>query len=869
MGGFFTDINFMKLHAVTSGLSYILMSLLLLATALPARAADYFDPALLSLGGQEGVVTDLSAFSEAGQAPPGTYLVTVVVNSQEHGQHQVVFSPDDNGGLTPALTPAFLTELGINAATLPAFARLPKDEPVKSLTALIPDARTNFDFQQQRLKLSIPQIAMKPGSNSMADPALWEQGITAFLLNYSFNGGRNKQEGPSGLPSSEQSNMFLSLNSGLNWQAWRLRSDATFTWSENRIDGRENQRYQKTNFSNTYLHRDIQSWRSDFLMGENSTGNDVFDGVPFRGVKLSSSEDMLPISLRGFAPVISGIAQSNARVTVTQNGNVVYQTYVAPGPFRLNDIYQTGQGGDLTITVTESDGSVRSWRQAFSSLPVMQRPGGIKYELTAGRYNGGITHGSREAPFMLGTLIYGLPRDITLYGGGVIAQDYASLALGSGISLGALGALATDIIISKAKIYDEKKSGESVRVRYAKSLLSTGTSVDLTAYRYSTRHFYSFSDFNNTGFQLSEGQVPWALARERSDFQMRVSQQLGEWGSFYLSGTRSDYWGDQPANNTMSVGYDVTLAGISYNLAFSVDRIKSDGDWPQNRQLAFNMQFPLSLFSVKPAVSRSYARYQMTHSSSGQVTQQAGLSGSAFDDRLSYGVMQGWDNGSQSGSGSSSTLNMGWQGSRGMANIGYSYSSRNSSLNFGGNGGLLVHSDGLTLSPQLGTSVALVSAPGAGGVSVINGGVRTNSEGYAVVPYLSAYLKNTVSLNPSTLPDDVDLPQNTLSVYPTRGAVVAARFSPRKGYQALLMIKRAGSELPFGAVVSLSRQDQESSGGIVGDGGQVYLSGLPEKGRLNVSWGGSREQQCQAVFDLSKAHIPKHNPLRMLNLQCV
>ncbi|OVZ76586.1 fimbria/pilus outer membrane usher protein [Yersinia intermedia] len=77
---------------------------------------------------------------------------------------------------------------------------------------------------------------------------------------------------------------------------------------------------------------------------------------------------------------------------------------------------------------------------------------------------------------------------------------------------------------------DEQQQGRSYRLRYAKSLLSTGTAVDLAAYRYSTRHYYSFSDFNNLGYELNDSQVPWALERQRSNFQMRVSQQLGDWG---------------------------------------------------------------------------------------------------------------------------------------------------------------------------------------------------------------------------------------------------------------------------------------------------------------------------------------------------
>ncbi|WP_277855894.1 fimbria/pilus outer membrane usher protein [Moellerella wisconsensis] len=856
----------MRMHPVTIALFPFFVGGMLVSTTPKVFARDYFDPALLSLGGNQTAVTDLSAFETAGRIPPGTYLVTLMVNQQDFGQHKVTFITNEKDNVIPELTPAFLGDLGVNIAALPAFSDLPTDKPVGNLAAIIPDAQVYFNFAQQRLELSIPQIAMKANARGYVDPSLWDDGIPALLLNYILNGGHNHQNNYNGGSGSDQTNIFGSLRGGLNWQAWRLRSDMTYMRSRSSGDGHTTNN-QTINFSNTYLQRDIKAWRSDVLVGENNTGNEVFDSIPFRGIKLSSSEDMIPVSLRGFAPVITGIAQSNARVTVTQNGNVVYQTYVPPGPFRISDLYQSGQGGNLTITVNEADGSVRTWTQAVSSLPVMQRPGGFKYELTAGRYNGGITTGSRKANFALGSLIYGLPHNITLYGGSLLAKDYASVVGGTGISLGALGALSADVTHSSAVMFnDQRQTGQSYRVRYAKSLLSTGTSIDLSAYRYSTRHYYSFADFNNTGYQLNEGQVPWALERQRSDFQIRLSQDLGEWGSVYMTGSRSDYWGNQRVNNSLSVGYNTNIRGVSLGLAYRIDRIKSGDKWPQNRQLAMNLQVPFSLFSPEPGMSRTYASYQMTHDSDGRVQQQAGVSGSAMDDRLSYNVMQSWGNDSNSEN-NISTLNLGWQGSQGMANLGYSHSSRYNSLNMAGSGGVLIHPYGITFSQQMGNQVALVSAPDAGNVSVMNGGVSTNNRGYAVVPYLSAYQNNTVTLNSATLPDNVDLPQSSVNVYPTKGAVVAAKFATKMGYQALLTLIHDNDAVPFGTVVTVNTPDNSNSS-IAGDGGQVYLSGLPEIGRLTAVWGSDTSQRCEAEFNLSNAIVSENNPVRMLTVHC-
>lgn len=272
-------------------------------------------------------------------------------------------------------------------------------------------------------------------------------------------------------------------------------------------------------------------------------------------------------------------------------------------------------------------------------------------------------------------------------------------------------------------------------------------------------------------------------------------------GALYLSASRNDYWGNSRVNNTVSVGYNGSYRGVSYGVAYGIDRIKGDGSWPENRQLSMSVQVPFRLFGSAAANSQSYASYQVTHNNQGQIQQQAGISGNAMDDRLSYNLMQGWsnDNGSDN-----SNLNMGYRGSKGQANLGYSYSNQFRSLNLSGNGSLLLHPEGVTLGSMLGNSVAVVSAPGAGGVEVLNGNIRTDSRGYALVPYLANYQNNSISLNPTTLPEDVDMAQSSLNVSPTKGAVVMARFDTRVGYQALVTLLRGDTSLPFGTVITVA-----------------------------------------------------------------
>ena len=105
--------------------------------------------------------------------------------------------------------------------------------------------------------------------------------------------------------------------------------------------------------------------------------------LPVPRVQLSSVDDMLPDSLRGYAPVVRGVAATNARVEIRQNGYVIYSTNVAPGPFEIHDVYPHTNNGDLQVTVNEADGSHKTFSVAYSSSQHAARRH-LNFQLTAG-----------------------------------------------------------------------------------------------------------------------------------------------------------------------------------------------------------------------------------------------------------------------------------------------------------------------------------------------------------------------------------------------------------------------------------------------------------------------------------------------------
>lgn len=841
----------------------LLVSLICFSSSLYGE--DYFDPAMLdSQLGIDVSTVDLSQFSRIDSIPVGEYPIQVLVNRNNLGDKTISFIPDNNGKVVPELTPVLLEEWGVNIKAIKEINDLSPDTVITNLSDYIPDATITADIANLKLTINIPQIAMSEKAEGYIDPSMLDDGVTALFFNYFISGNRQWTDTVNDRTIKDDS-VFASVQGGGNIGVWRLRSNMSYS----RTDG-EYGSHSNTSFTNTHIMRAISSIRSTLVIGETFLSNDIFDSIPFKGVKLASDEQMLPSSMRGFAPEVNGIAQSNAKVTVRQNGYVVYQTYVSPGAFSLKDISPSGNTGDLDVTVTEEDGTEKVFSIAFSSLPVMLRPGGFKYELAAGRYDGGVTDGTKEAEFITAGGIYGLPVNTTLYGGVLAADKYVSVVGGAGVSLGMFGAFSVDITHANADFGGNTgtKEGQSYRLRYSKSMTTTGTSVDLTALRYSTRDYYSFDDFNNQGYKLKDGVAPWLDHRQRSMFTTSVSQSLGQYGSVYLSGSIYDYWELDREVRQMAVGYTGAFKGINYSLNYSINRVKAEGNWPENRQFSTNISIPFSIFSNSEAVRNISSTMSYSRDNNNRASYQAGISGSLLEHRLSYGITQGYMN---QGQGSSGSIYGNYSGNSGTANLSYNYSRDSRSVNGSLGGGVVLHSGGILLSQSTGGSMAIIEAPGAAGTELGNSTGHINRQGYGLYPYVTSYNANNISLNVNTLPDNVMLTETSKTIYPTAGAVVRVKFDTRLGYQAIINLKRAdGSNIPFGAIATFAdKTAKEENTGIVGDNNQLFMSGLTDSGQLHIGWGRGKKQQCIAAYaDLGAIPVSQEQPIRSFSAVC-
>ncbi len=823
-----------------------MIAMVLALGACQVHARDLFNPALLEQNTPGQAPVDLSDFQNEGGQAPGTYRVDIILNNAQMDTRNVDFRMVKDSDGKEVLRPCIpVDDLSLWGVLTSKYPQLGKPGDACANLQAIPQASSEFRFSRQQLLLSIPQSAVNNSARGWVDPHLWDDGIPAAILNYSASGSNNYAKDSDGYDSDNQ---YVNLRPGLNLGPWRLRNYTTWSRSHDNSPGSETTTNWDTVY--TYLQRDIRPLRAQLTLGDSNTPSDIFDSIPFRGAQLASDDDMLPESLRGYAPVVRGIARTNAQVTVRQNGYIIYQTYVSPGSFEITDMYPTGGSGDLHVNIKESDGSEQNLVVPYASLPVLQREGRFKYGLTTGVYRS-YDSAVDETPLTEATAIYGLPAGFTLYGGGQFSSHYQSLAFGVGKNLGTIGAISVDVTQAWSTLNDtDKESGQSWRMRYSKNVVETGTNFTIAGYRYATDGYWDMQEVLDTYRDDASYSLP---EQRRNRAELTVSQSLWQGGgNLSLSAIREDYWGSERRMESYGVSYNNSWKGISYGLNYAWNHNStvsaSDGNHSEriydNDQLfSLSISVPMSL--LLPGSSTSMG-YSLSTSKDGNTTNNVSLSGTALaNSNLSWSVMEGY--GSQ-GQGNSGSTYANWRASSAELNGGYSWDRYSQRLNYGIQGGIVLHENGVTLSQPLGETIGLVAAPGADDVNVLNNsGVSTDYRGYAVVPYISPYSRNTLTLNPETLPDDTEVNLTSQTVIPTRGAVVRANYQTSVGGRALMTLKHPdGNVIPFGAMVSTA--DNQSV--IVGDQGQVYVTGLRAEGALQVRWGSETNQQCQVNYQL-------------------
>lgn len=758
------------------------------------------------LGSRYAAGVDTKQFSRSGMLP-GEYLADIWLNDTLAGTEKVRFAKMPDERVAACLTPSLLTRLSIRSAALRNASRL-SENGCTPAEEVIPSARLTWDSSRQKLTIAVPQEDLENTARGYVPPALWQDGSTAAFAGYNASAYQSQSGGQT------FNSQYLSLNGGLNVAGWYLRHNGTLT---NQTGGNSGSRYQSIN---TYVQRDVSPIRGRLLAGQSNTSGRLFDSLSYTGVSALSDDQMLPESQRGYAPEIRGIARSSARVTVTQGGNVIYETTVPAGAFVINDLYPTGYGGDLSVTVREADGSQSNFLVPYASVAYLLRPGAFRYETVAGSYRRPSGHDGQ--PFYQATWQHGITNAVSLYAGVQFGYGYRAYQGGSAVAT-PLGALALDVTQADTQADKSSSQGQSYRITYNKLISDTQSNIALAAYRFSSRGYMDFAQaMEYQSWQRGETVNAGLLYRTRNRYSLTLSQGMGEdRGTISLTGLAQNYWDHTSSDMQYQIGYSNRWRRLGYSLTATRNRSQEG-----SMQSSWLVSFSLPLGSERPVSLNA----SLSRDSGGSIAEQVSLGGTAGDQQqLGWGVSS--THSSQTGSTGSVSGRYLSPWTTASASAGAGRDSR--ILSTGLSGAVVAHPHGVTLTPYTSDTWVVVSAPGAAGAEVSSyPGLQLDRWGNAVMPATMPYQRNAVRLDPKKLSGNTELESTMQSVVPRSGAVVVARFATQQGYALLLTPARGEEGLPFGAVVT---EADGSQAGMVGQGGMVYARVINNSGRLFVT----------------------------------
>ncbi|HFS2301711.1 TPA: fimbrial biogenesis outer membrane usher protein [Escherichia coli] len=787
-----------------------------------------FDARFLELKGNTKI--DLGRFSQKGYVEPGKYNLRVHVNNHplpdEYDIYWYVAENDPNKSYA-CLPPELIAQFGF------------KDDFAKSLqwghdgqclkTDQIGGMEIKGDLSQSALLVSVPQAYLEYTDDDWDPPSRWDEGIPGLIADYSINAQTRHENG-----GDDTNDISGNGTVGVNVGPWRLRadwqSDYQHTRSNDDGDTDDSGTQKNWEWSRYYAWRALPSLKAKLSLGEDYLNSDIFDGFSYIGGSISTDDQMLPPNMRGYAPDISGVARTTAKVTVTQMGRVIYETQVPAGPFRIQDIGDS-VSGTLHVRIEEQNGQVQEYDVSTASMPFLTRPGQVRYKVTMGRPQNW-DHQVAGSFFSGGEASWGIANGWSLYGGALADENYQSAALGLGRDLALFGALAFDVTHSRVQLDDNSVygnktlDGNSYRVSYAKDFDELNSRVTFAGYRFSEKNYMTMSEYldaNDTDRARTGNDKEMYTVTYNQNFRdARVS--------VYLNYSHHTYWDrEDQTNYNMMLSHYFNLGSLR-NLSVSLTGYRYEYDKSADKGVYLSLSLPWG--------DNSTISYNGNYGS-GADSSQASLY-HRIDDASHYTLSAGTSE-------NHTSLDGYYSHDSTLAKVDLSanyhegqYTSAGVSLQGGVT--LTAHGGALHRTQNMGGTRLLIDADGVANVPVEGNGsaVYTNMFGKAVVADVNDYYRNQAYIDLNKLPENAEATQSVVQATLTEGAIGYRKFAVISGEKAMVVLRlQDGSHPPFGAEV---KNDNQQQVGLVDDEGNVYLAGVKPGEHMTVFWEG--ESHC-------------------------
>ncbi|EFO5568157.1 PefC/AfrB family outer membrane usher protein [Escherichia coli] len=748
--------------------------------------------------------------------PAGTYQVDVYVNEEKKSRVSLSISKEEENNKSLCFSNEWLKNAGVLYDSK-LFEEVYDTSRRCYKLGSKPHVSVNFNHANQSLDFLIPQAYML----SKTDASLWDYGVDGARLVYYSNFIKR---------SHSDIDAFGNFDLGINFDRWVLSSNLNVSHNSDKSE---------ITSSDITLFTAISQVQGDFLIGKSQTRSELIRDFTFYGVSLISNNSMRPWNERGYAPTINGIATTTSRITVKQNGYVIYSRIVPAGPYILNDLRPTGNG-DLTVSIEDKNGVVKETIYPVSTLPTLLRPDDYQYNFAIGKKNDSdkVEKGlsSNSGVFGLASFDYGF-EPATLNVMSLLHNQYYNIGGGFTSSLGSLGAVSASGNISKAKFNDgSDKEGSAFTFKYAKNFTEK-TDLQLLTYRYKSEGYVEFSDYNPSLIN--------DLSSIKTRYEARLSHRFND--SFLsLMFWRQGYWNREGAETGASIGGSTRVYGdtsLLFNASYSDSPYLSKPDY----SLSASLSIPLTIGKRK-----AYSNYNIGKSTNGGTTINAGIT-DTVNDRFNYNLTSSVD--SKGREGISATGNYAFDKIQTNLSLSHTRNKRQdtteSTLSGSVSGSVIATSKtGVLLSKESGSTVGIISTQGVKGVK-FNSSMPTNDKGNTVI-WLSEYNENNIVANIDELPNNIELSTTSVSVIPTEKAIIYREFKPEKFIKYIVRVRDTHGNIISGGE---ARTEQFLNAGYVLNNGVLLMNLLAEPKRITIRY--ENDKTCH--FDAASLEPNNNN----------
>ncbi|KQN67787.1 fimbrial assembly protein [Duganella sp. Leaf61] len=566
---------------------------------------------------------------------------------------------------------------------------------------------------------------------------------------------------------------------------------------------------QYVRLDSSWVHSDphtLETWQVGDLISSSLTWS---RSLRMGGVQWRKSFDLRPDLLTFPVASLAGSSVVPSAVSLYVNGVRQMETAVPSGPFVINQVSGLSGAGQATLVTRDTAG-----RAITTVVPLyvdtrLLAEGLTDYSVELGVLRRDYTSKSfnyDHSPALSGSMRRGVTDRVTVEAHGEAGNGVVNGGVGGMWRMGQIGVLTGSVAASAG-------SGKGAQASIGYQYLSPGFSVDMESLR-ASRHY---SDLGT-----AEG-GPGVRASNRVNINMGLfgGQTLGL--SFI-----SQRVPVSPPARVAALSYAATL-GAGLYLSVSAYRDFRDAN---TRGIFFSLS---GTFGDRLSANASSGRQNGVQSKN-----------LTLGRTVDYAGGFGW--GLQSLENNGATLRQAqgtYLGNYGQVGAFLQESGGKRETAFSASGSVVVMDGSVHAARQVGAGFALVSA-GVGGLPVLQENRpigTTSSSGYLLVPNLTPYLSNQISIDTSSLPLDARIARTTLTVVPARRSGVVAEF-PVETYAAATVILHDAAGQPLATGLEVVHVESGATT-VTGFDGLAFIDNLAPLNHVQAVVEGRR---CIAEF---------------------